>query len=107
MRGVGRRDGDHQRAEAHQQHREHQRPAPAVVIAEVAEQPAADRPDDEAEREEDRGVQLLDDRILAGKEGARRNRARTRRRRRSRTTRPGCRWTRRRSPGPVGVRRRA
>ena len=65
---VGRRDRDHQRSEAHQQHRQHQRVAPAVVIGEMAEQPAADRPDDEADREQDRGVQLLDDRIVAGKE---------------------------------------
>ena len=69
-RGVGRRDRDHQRSEAHEQHRKHQRVAPAVVIGEMAEQPAADGPHDEAERKQDSGVQLLDDRIVAGKERA-------------------------------------
>ena len=37
----------------------------------MTEQPSANRPDDEAECEQDRGVQLLDDRIAAGKERAR------------------------------------
>ena len=69
-RGVGRRDGDHQRAEAHQQHGQHQRVAAAVVVGEMAEQPAADRAHDEAEREQDGGVQLLHDRIVAGEERA-------------------------------------
>jgi len=36
----------------------------------MTEQPAADRPDDEADCEQDRGVQLLDDGIVPGKEGA-------------------------------------
>ena len=40
------------------------------MVGEVAEQPAADRPHDEAEREEDRGVELLDDRVAAGEERA-------------------------------------
>ena len=40
------------------------------MIGEMAEQPAADRTHDEAEREQDRGVQLLDDRIGARKERA-------------------------------------
>ncbi len=37
----------------------------------MPEQPSADRAHDEPEREEDRGVQLLDDRIVAGEERAR------------------------------------
>src|SRR4051812_33257357 len=37
----------------------------------MAEQPAADRAHDEPEREQDGGVQLLDDRVVAGKERAR------------------------------------
>ena len=40
------------------------------MIGEVAEQPAADRAHDEAEREEDGGVELLHDRIASRKEGA-------------------------------------
>ena len=42
----------------------------AVVIAEMAEEPSADRPGDEAEGEQERRVQLLDDGVVAGKEGA-------------------------------------
>jgi hypothetical protein len=74
-RRVGRRHRDHQRAEAHEQHRQHQRIAPSVVVREMAEQPTADRPHDEAEREQDRGVQLLDDGVAAGKNAAAKNSA--------------------------------
>ena len=61
-------DRDHQRPEAHEQHGKHQCVAPAVVIAQVAEQPATNRAHEETDREEDGGVQLLDDGIAAGEE---------------------------------------
>jgi hypothetical protein len=40
------------------------------VVGQMSEQPSADGTHDETEREEDRGVQLLDDGIRAGKERA-------------------------------------
>jgi hypothetical protein len=40
------------------------------VIGKMTEQPSANRPDDEAECEQNRGVQLLNDRIAAWKERA-------------------------------------
>src|SRR5262245_58378956 len=64
---VGRGYGNHQRPEAHEQYRQHQRLPPAVVIREMTEQPAAKRPDQESDREQHRRVQLLDDRIAAWK----------------------------------------
>src|SRR5262249_42024929 len=51
--------------------RQHERAAPAVVIGEMAEQPAADWAHDEAQSEQNRRVQLLDDRIGTGEERAR------------------------------------
>src|SRR2546423_14337573 len=56
---------DHQRTETHQKDGEHERVAPSVMIAEMSEKPAADRPDNEAQREQQRRVQLLDDGIVA------------------------------------------
>ena len=41
------------------------------MIGKVAEQPATNRTNDEAESEQDRGVQLLNDRVGAWKERAR------------------------------------
>ena len=68
---VGRRHGDHQRAEAHQCDGEHQRAASAVVVRQIAEHPAADRPHDEARRKQHRGVELLHHRIGIGEKGRR------------------------------------
>src|SRR4051795_3695649 len=39
------------------------------MIGDIAEQPAAQRPHQEGRREDDGDIQLLDDRIVAGKEG--------------------------------------
>lgn len=39
------------------------------MIGQISKQQTADRPHDEADRKQDRGVQLLDDRIVTGKEG--------------------------------------
>ena len=68
--GICRRDSDDQRAETHQQHRQHERLAPAVMIGKMSEQPAADRPHDKADCKENRGIQLLYDWCIAGKERA-------------------------------------
>jgi len=38
------------------------------MVGEVSEQPAADRPHHEADSKQDRGVQLLQNRVIAGEE---------------------------------------
>jgi hypothetical protein len=68
---IGGERGDHQRAEAHQHHGQHQRVAAAVRVREVAEQPAADGAHDEADGEQDSGVELLHDGVVAREERAR------------------------------------
>ncbi len=67
-RRVGRGDRDHQRAEAHQHDRQHQRNAPAVLIGELPEQPAADRPHHESDRKQEGGIELLHHRIFVREE---------------------------------------
>src|SRR5437899_8908141 len=66
--GVGRRDGNHQRSETHEQDRQHERIAPPVMVGQVSEQPAADRTHDGADRKQNGRIQLLDDGIVARKE---------------------------------------
>ena len=68
-RRVGRRAGDDQRAQTHQQHRQHQRGLAPARVGDHAEQPAADRAHEEADSENRGGRQVLRDRIVAGKEG--------------------------------------
>src|SRR5207249_7524171 len=68
---VGRRDGNHQRSETHEQDRQHERIAPPVMVGQVSEQPAADRTHDEADRKQNGRIQLLDDGIVARKERSR------------------------------------
>ncbi len=68
--GVGGRDRDHQRADAHQQHRDGQRQAAPVAVGEMAEQPAADGPHQEADGEDRGRLQELRGLALGGKEGA-------------------------------------
>jgi hypothetical protein len=60
------------------------------VIGKMTEQPSANRPDDEAECEQNCGVQLLNDRIAAWKERAREIEGKGRVRVKV-TTRRGCR----------------
>ncbi len=67
-RSRGRCDRDDQRSTAHQQHREHQGMSSAVMVGEVPEQPATDRPHHEASSKQQRGVQLLHNRIAPGEE---------------------------------------
>src|SRR5207247_638626 len=69
--GIGRRDGNHQRSETHEQYRQHERIAPPVMVGQVSEQPAADRARDEADRKQDGRIQLLYDGIVARKERSR------------------------------------
>ncbi len=68
-RGIGRGDRDHQRAEAHQRDRQHQRVAPPVVVREMSKQPASDRTHQESGREQHRYVELLHHDVLTREEG--------------------------------------
>ncbi len=68
--GIARRQRDDQRTRAHQQHRKRQAGLAPETIGIPAEQPAADRPHEETEREDSGGVELLDDGVAFREEGA-------------------------------------
>ncbi len=57
--GIGRQSRDDQRARAHQQHRNHHRRASALAVGVAAEEPPAQRPDQEADGVDARHVQQL------------------------------------------------
>ena len=67
-RCICRCDRDDQGSKTHQQYREHQGISSAVMVGEVPEQPPADRTHHEAGGKQQRGVQLLHNRISAGEE---------------------------------------
>ena len=68
-RRIGRQHSDHQRAGAHQQHRRDHRGTPTVPVGHPAEQPSAERPHEEADREDAGRREQLACRIAGRKEG--------------------------------------
>ena len=66
---IGRADRDDQRAEAHAQHGDGERQAPAIFVGEIAEQPAAERAHQEGGGEQHGRIELLHDGIAVRKEG--------------------------------------
>ena len=69
--GVGRGDRDHQRAQAHQGDRQGQPGLAALAVGINPHHPGADRPDDEADREDRRGLEQLRGLVALGEEGGR------------------------------------
>ena len=67
---VPRQDGDAERTDAHQGHRERQRGAAAESVGISTEQPAAERPDEESDRKDACGIQQLRSRIPRWEEHA-------------------------------------
>jgi len=63
--------GDHQRAAAHHEDRDHHRGTPAVLVGETAKEPAADRPHQKACREHAGRVQQLRGGVAAWEERGR------------------------------------
>ena len=66
--GIGRQQADQHRRHAHQDQAQHQQPLAADPVAEMAEDDAADRPRDEAERIGGEGEQGAGQRIVGGEE---------------------------------------